>query len=55
MNNTFLEKVFVCEDFLSTVKKTSYIENIRFLWGFTENVKAPPILEIKQNGCFHWI
>ena len=49
MKNTFLEKVFVCEDFLSTVKKINFIENLRFFGGSTENAKAPPILEIKQN------
>ena len=51
--NTFLEKVFVYEDFLSTVQKMSCIENIRFWGGSTENAKAPPILEIEQNWCFH--
>ena len=53
--NTFLENVFVCENFLSTIKKTSCIENIRCLGESTENAKAPPILEIEQNGWFHWI
>ena len=31
---------------VSTVKKTSCIENISFLGGSTENAKAPQILEI---------
>ena len=42
--NTVRENIFVCEDFLSTVKKTSCIENICF-----ENASPPPILEIEQN------
>ena len=33
MKNTFLENVFVCEDFFSTIKKTSCIENIRVFGG----------------------
>ena len=52
MNTTFRENVFICEDFLATVKKTSCIENIRF-WGSTENATPPPILEIEQNCWFH--
>ena len=55
MKNTFWENVFVCGNFLSTINKTSCIENIRFFGGSTENAKAPPILEIEQNGWFHWI
>ena len=43
--NTFPEKVFVSEVFLSTVKETSCIENIRFLGGSTKNAKTPPILD----------
>ena len=38
MKNTILENVFVCEDFLLTVKKTSYIENIRFWVGLRKMV-----------------
>ena len=49
INTTFQENVFVCEDILSTVKKTSCIENIRVLGGSTENASPPPILEMKQN------
>ena len=55
MKNTFLENIFVCEHFLSIVKKTSCIDNLRFLEGSMENAKAPPILEIERNGFFHWI
>ena len=55
MKNTFWENVFVCENFLSTVKKASCIENIRFFGESMENANALPILEIEQNGWFHWI
>ena len=47
--NTFRENVFVCEDFLSTVKERSCIENIRIWRGPTENLSPLPILEIGQN------
>ena len=52
MKNTLWENVFVCKNFLSTVNKTSCIENISFLRGSKENAKAPPILEIEQNAWF---
>ena len=48
MNTKFRENIFVYEDFLSPIKKTSCIENIR-VWGSTENATSPPILEIEQN------
>ena len=32
---------FVCENFLSTVKKTSCIKNIRFLGGLWEMLRLP--------------
>ena len=55
MMNTFYENVFVCKNFLSTVKKMSCIENLWFFGGCTENAKALQIVEIEQNGWFHWI
>ena len=55
MKKTFRDNVFVRGYFLSNVKKTSCIENIKFLWGSTENAKALPILEIEQNGWIRWI
>ena len=51
MKNTFRDNVYVREDFLSTVKKTSCKV---FGWSM-ENAKTQPILEIEQNWCFHWI
>ena len=40
-------------DFQYGVKKTSCIENIMVLGGSMEKASHPPILEIKQNWCFH--
>ena len=37
MKNTFWENIFVYKNFLSTVKKMSCIENIRF-WGESNSV-----------------
>ena len=41
----FLENVFVHEDFLSTVKKTSYRKYTGF-WGHSQNPTPHRILEI---------
>ena len=43
MKNTFWENVFVCKNFLLTVKKTSCIENIRFLGGLLAGLEKVPI------------
>ena len=46
MNNTFPENVFVCEDFISTVNKTSCIENIRFLGGLPKMLSVEMCLAL---------
>ena len=55
MKKTFRKNVFVCEDFSINRKENELHRKYKVLGGSTENAKAPPILEIEQNGWFHWI
>ena len=55
MKKTFLEKVFICEDFSLNRKENELRRKYGILGGSTEMNKSTPILEIEQNGWFHWI
>ena len=55
MKKPFLENVFVCEDFSLNRKENELRRKYGILGGSTEKNKDPPILEIEQNGLFHWI
>ena len=54
MKKTFLKKVFICEDFSLNHKENTLRKKYGIFGGSTEK-KSPPILEIEQNGWFHWI
>ena len=55
MKKTFRENVSICEDFSLNPKENELRRKYGIFWGSTENNKDPPILEIEQNGWFHWI
>ena len=55
MKKTFRENVFICEDFSLNGKENEFRRKYWILGGYTEQNKDPPILEIEQNGWFHWI
>ena len=55
MNKTFRENVFACEDFSQNCKENELHKKYKVFGETTENAKVPPILEIEQNGWFHWI
>ena len=55
MKKTFRENVFICEDFSLNRKENEFRRKYWILGGSTEKNKDPPILEIEQNGWFHWI
>ena len=55
MKKTFPEDVFVCEDFSLNRKENELRRKYGIFGGSTEKKKDPPILEIEQNGWFHWI
>ena len=55
MKKTFWENVFICEDFSLNCKVNELRRKYWILGGSTEKNKDPPILEIEQNGWFHWI
>ena len=55
MKKTFREIVIVCEDLSLNRKENELRRQYRVIGGSTENRIHPPILEIKQNGWFHWI
>ena len=55
MKKIFRENVFVCEDFSLNRKENKLHRKYKVFGGSTENDMALPILEIEQNGWFHWI
>ena len=55
MKKAVLEIVFVCEDFSLNRKENELHRKYKAFWRSTENFWGPPILEIEQNGWFHWI
>ena len=55
MKKTFQENVFICEGFSLNRKQKELRRKYRVFVGSTEKNKDPPILEIEQNGWFHWI
>ena len=55
MKTTFRESVFVCEDFSLNRTENELHRKYSFFGGSTEKNTDPPILEIEQNGWFHWI
>ena len=55
MKKTFRENVFICEDFSLNRKENELRRKYGISGGSTEKNKDPPILEIEQNGWFHWI
>ena len=55
MKKTFRENVFICEDFSLNRKENKLRRKYGIFGGSTEKNKDPPILEIEQNGWFHWI
>ena len=54
MKKTFRENGFVCEDFSLNCKENELHKKYKVFWRATENAMAQPILEIEQNGWFHW-
>ena len=54
MKKTFRENVCIC-DFSLNRKENELSRKYRNFGGSAEKNKDPPILEIKQNGWFHWI
>ena len=54
MKKTLREKVIICEDFSLNPKENELHRKYRFFGGLRKK-KDPPILEIEQNGWFHWI
>ena len=55
MKKTVRKIIFVCEDFSLNRKENELHRKYKVFGGSTENFWAPPILEIVQNGWFHWI
>ena len=55
MKKPFLENVFICEDFSLNRKENELRRKYRVLGALRKKNKDPPILEIEQNGWFHWI
>ena len=55
MKKTVREIVFVCEDFSLNSKENELHRKYKVFGGSMENFLAPLILEIEQNGWFHWI
>ena len=55
MKKTFRENVFIYEDFSLNSKENELRRKYGIFEGSTEKNKDPPILEIEQNGWFHWI
>ena len=55
MKKTLRENVFICEDFSLNRKEKELPRKYVIFVGSTEKNKDPPILEIEQNGWFHWI
>ena len=55
MKKTFRENVFICEDFSLNHKENKLRRKYRVFVGSMEKKKDLPILEIEQNGWFHWI
>ena len=55
MKKTFWENVFICEDFSLNHKETELCRKYGIFGGSPEKNMDPPILEIEQNGWFHWI
>ena len=44
-----------CSPCFKISKENEFHRKYKVLGGSTESAKAPPILEIEQNGWFHWI
>ena len=55
MKKTYWENVFVYEGFSLNRKENELHRKYKIFGGSAENAKALPILEIEQNGWFHWI
>ena len=55
MKKTFRENVFICEDFSLNCTENELCRKYGIFGGSTEKNKDNPILEIEQNGWFHWI
>ena len=55
MKKTFRENVFICEDLSLNRKENELRWKYGIFGGSSEKNKNPPILEIEQNGWFHWI
>ena len=55
MKKPFRENVFICEDFSLNRRENELRRKYGIFGGSTEKNKDPPILEIEQNGWFHWI
>ena len=55
MKKTFQENVFVCEDFSLNHEENELHRKYKVFGRSMENLSPPPILEIEQNGWFHWI
>ena len=55
MKKTFRKNVFICEDFSLNRKENELHKKYGIFGGSTEKNKDPPILEIEENGWFHWI
>ena len=52
---TFRKNVFICDDFSLNPKENELRRKYRVLGGSTEKIMHPTILEIEENGWFHWI
>ena len=50
MKKTFLENVFIYEEFSLNHKENELRRKYGIFWGSMEKNKDPPILEIEQNG-----
>ena len=55
MKKTIWENVYICEDFSLNRKENELRRKYGIFGGSMEKNKDPPILEIEQNGWFHWI
>ena len=55
MKKPFREIVFICDDFSLNRKENELHRKYKGFGGSIENAMVPPILEIEQNGWFHWI
>ena len=55
MKKTFRENVFICDDISLNREENELRRKYRVFKIQTEKRMHPPILEIEQNGWFHWI